>query len=432
MSDFEYEDEYEYENDESSVEIENVFYTAEDDMAADPARALRQFLQVVELDGGSTLWSVRALTRCVQLELRLRLEDEALQHFRSLLAVPVNKSEVNEAVSQLLSTLSDFTTSAGPIVRIYRVAMDALASNRRVWFSTGIRLLRFLVKIGDFTDFPQVADELFHSLIGPDSVVTNSVRFLATNLPQDQISGYLDLLALVLAVERDRTLAKRLYDDVVRKTVDSGVVDVRTVAALKSVGGEVALLSRQYRQAYEIFLEAFKAYQEAGDAGKAKQMLKLVVLCNLLSESNINPFDTREAKALLLADKEIAVYGEMKSHFDRDNLDALIQAAKLVAPAAGDQSSRMVDKILDLKRARLVEKMLTSGAVLSVRVDFLAMKMTCTADDMRKILLRLILAGRVSGKLEHGNFFRAEAPASVDLVREWALVLQKHQVALSS
>ena len=47
---------------------------------------------------------------------------------------------------------------------------------------------------------------------------------------------------------------------------------------------------------YNEFFEGFRNYQEAGN-GRAATCLKYVVLANMLALSDINPFDSREAKA---------------------------------------------------------------------------------------------------------------------------------------
>jgi len=45
-------------------------------------------------------------------------------------------------------------------------------------------------------------------------------------------------------------------------------------------------------------LEAFKCYQGVG-SGRAKSVLKYVVLVSILSQSTFNPFDNVEAKVYL-------------------------------------------------------------------------------------------------------------------------------------
>ena len=51
----------------------------------------------------------------------------------------------------------------------------------------------------------------------------------------------------------------------------------------------------RWQEAYDEFFEGFRNYQEAGNS-RAKDCLKYVVLANMLASSDINPFDSREAK----------------------------------------------------------------------------------------------------------------------------------------
>jgi COP9 signalosome complex subunit 2 len=56
----------------------------------------------------------------------------------------------------------------------------------------------------------------------------------------------------------------------------------------------ITYLTRPHR--YNAIFEGFRNYQEAGN-GRAATCLKYVVLANMLALSDINPFDSREAKA---------------------------------------------------------------------------------------------------------------------------------------
>ena len=55
------------------------------------------------------------------------------------------------------------------------------------------------------------------------------------------------------------------------------------------------LEEKEWMLAYNEFFESFRNYQEAGNSC-ATRCLKYVVLANMLASSDINPFDSREAK----------------------------------------------------------------------------------------------------------------------------------------
>lgn len=76
---------------------------------------------------------------------------------------------------------------------------------------------------------------------------------------------------------------------------DSSYVDYVYASVVREEGGRMYLEEKQWMLAYNEFFESFRNYQEAGNA-RATQSLKYVVLSNMLASSDINPFDSREAK----------------------------------------------------------------------------------------------------------------------------------------
>lgn len=78
------------------------------------------------------------------------------------------------------------------------------------------------------------------------------------------------------------------------------VADTRTVAILKECGGKY-LYMREHRwlEAYNELFEAFQTYQASGNSDKAKTLLDTVMVANLLCSSDINPFDSREARVYI-------------------------------------------------------------------------------------------------------------------------------------
>jgi COP9 signalosome complex subunit 2 len=58
-------------------------------------------------------------------------------------------------------------------------------------------------------------------------------------------------------------------------------------------------LTEEWDKAQTDFFEAFKNYDEAGSTQRI-QCLKYLVLANMLTESQINPFDSQETKPLVV------------------------------------------------------------------------------------------------------------------------------------
>ena len=60
------------------------------------------------------------------------------------------------------------------------------------------------------------------------------------------------------------------------------------------------VLSGNWARATEDFFDSFKNYDEAGSPQRI-QVLKYLVLANMLTGSEVNPFDSQETKPLVLS-----------------------------------------------------------------------------------------------------------------------------------
>ena len=70
---------------------------------------------------------------------------------------------------------------------------------------------------------------------------------------------------------------------------------------------------------YEQLNEAFRNYQQAGQNLRAKSCLKYVALTSMLSRSEINPFDAREAK-VFERDTDIVAMTQLRVHLQDSDL----------------------------------------------------------------------------------------------------------------
>lgn len=89
---------------------------------------------------------------------------------------------------------------------------------------------------------------------------------------------------------------KGLYDRC-SKIMQGGavVLNPRITGVIRECGGKLYMRAKEWKKANEDFFDAFKSYDEAGNIRRI-QCLKYLVLANMLSSSNINPFDSPEAK----------------------------------------------------------------------------------------------------------------------------------------
>jgi hypothetical protein len=85
------------------------------------------------------------------------------------------------------------------------------------------------------------------------------------------------------------------------------------MGVIRECGGKMHMAQREWEKARTDFFEAFKNYDEAG-AQRRIQCLKYLVLANMLMNSDINPFDSQEAKPYK-SDPEIVAMTDLVSAY---------------------------------------------------------------------------------------------------------------------
>lgn len=82
------------------------------------------------------------------------------------------------------------------------------------------------------------------------------------------------------------------------QSLNSVVNDPRVIAIIKETGGKIYMSEKNWAKALDEMFESFKNYQESGNT-RAKTVLKYVILASILSGSEINYAETREAKVYM-------------------------------------------------------------------------------------------------------------------------------------
>ncbi|GLE02439.1 hypothetical protein PINS_up011277 [Pythium insidiosum] len=281
----------------AAIELENTFYEAEDfRQRGDLTSALEYFERVVTLEKDvstpeNSKWSFQAYQNIVKLAVSSARWDAMVTNYQAMLQfLPyVTLNESTESISSILDVVSAAAgaDSAAYVTKMYEVTLDRLQNlnNERLWFSMNVKLGRLYLDMSQFKELRRLLDQLYAFCQTPDGVPDASK---ATML--------LDVYALDIQLCGATKNSKKLRE-IYPKTLDldAAVADPRIMGVIREEGGKMYLEERQWMQAYNEFFESFRNYQEAGHV-RATQCLKYVVLANMLASSDINPFDSREAK----------------------------------------------------------------------------------------------------------------------------------------
>ncbi|RQM29770.1 hypothetical protein B5M09_012193 [Aphanomyces astaci] len=245
--------------DETAIKIANTFYEADDCKTSNPTRALELYLQVLSLHQGTAddvkdpeNFQFKSLENVVKLCATLNKPDAMLQHYREVLTLlpHVTRNEFTDTVNSILDLVSSLPSARGIVSTTYEITLDALkcAHNDRLWFQTNVKLGRLYLEMGEAAPVKRVLMELHESCKTPDG-----------------------------------------HDDLAKAT---SLLDV----VIREEGGKMYMAEGQWHLAYNEFFESFRNYQVKKDTQCLSLTDMYVVLANMLASSDINPFDSREAK----------------------------------------------------------------------------------------------------------------------------------------
>jgi len=398
---FEYEsddDQYggeEEDGDEEAIQIENTYYEADDNKHNFPEQALEQFQKVVQLEnakGPEVVWRFKALQNIVILCSRINRFDEMATRYRELLSYmdQVTRNDASEAINTVLDSVSS-ASDLTKLETIYELTLDALkaTANQRLWFSTSVKLAKLHLELGDVQKLQRMVRNLHKTCQKPDG--------------SDDISKgshLLEVYALEIqmcALTKNSLRMKEIYPKTINLT--SAIADPRNIAVIRESGGKMYMSEKKWEAAYNEFFEAFKNYQETGNATRAKIMLKYVVLANMLALSSINPFDSREAK-VYQDDPEISAMASLRNAYENNDITTIDQL--LTNPSYRILSDAFIRSYLQdlLRNIRLQVLQNIIKPYRCISLDFLAKEINVPNEDVISLLVQLILDEKIFARID--------------------------------
>eukprot|EP00419_Tripos_fusus_P004346 CAMPEP_0172687490 /NCGR_PEP_ID=MMETSP1074-20121228/21711_1 /TAXON_ID=2916 /ORGANISM="Ceratium fusus, Strain PA161109" /LENGTH=452 /DNA_ID=CAMNT_0013506951 /DNA_START=40 /DNA_END=1401 /DNA_ORIENTATION=- len=421
-------DEFEYESDddpygggeeedgdEEAIQIENTFYEAEDNKQNFPEQALEQFQRVVALEsqrGSEVVWRFKSLQNIVILCARISKFDEMATRYRELLSYmdQVTRNDASEAINTVLDSVSS-ASDLSKLETIYELTLDALkaTANQRLWFSTSVKLAKLHLEMGDVQKLQRLVRNLHKTCQKPDG--TDDVS---------KGSHLLEVYALEIqtcTLTKNSLRMKEIYPKTINLT--SAIADPRNIAVIRESGGKMYMSEKKWEAAYNEFFEAFKNYQETGNARTAKVMLKYVVLANMLALSSINPFDSREAK-VYQDDPEISAMANLRTAYENNDIQTIDQL--LSNPSYRILSDAFICTYLQdlLRNIRLQVLQNIIKPYKCVSLQFLVKEINVSNEEVISLLVQLILDEKISARIDGTGGFLHVTGASTDVCKKFA------------
>lgn len=247
----------------------------------------------------------------------------------------------------------------------------------------------------------------------------------------------LEILALEIQMYTETKNKKRLREIYDQSTqVKSAIPHPRIMGVIRECGGKMHMSERElalilgkvavmlkvycnageYSKAQNDFFEAFKNYDEAGSPQRI-QVLKYLVLAHMLMGSDIDPFDSQEAKPYK-NDHQIQAMTNLVSAYQRREVH---EAEKVIrenkATIMNDTFIREhIDEVLRSLRTQWIVDIIKPYT--RIEVSYLArvsvvqrsavqqaepvmlQQLSISSDAVEEILVSLILDGRIKGQID--------------------------------
>ncbi|KAK7058616.1 hypothetical protein VNI00_002252 [Paramarasmius palmivorus] len=412
-----------------SVDMENMYYKAKGKKEDNPEEALKEFRAIVEKEPEKGDWGFKALKQSTKLLfLTLRRPHDALDTYTQLLTY--TKSAVTRNYSEkTINGILDYVGGGkgGPVEveileKFYQVTKDVLeeAKNERLSAKTNLKLAKLWLDRKEYGRLSRLIRDL-HAATGPAGDGDDQSQ-RGTQL--------LEIYALEIQMHNETRNFKKLKEIYnATNNVRSAIPHPRIMGVIKECGGKMWMGERQWNRASEDFFESFRNYDEAGSPQRI-QVLKYLVLANMLTGSEVNPFDSQETKPYK-NDPEIKAMTDLVDAYQRREVHSAEKILK------DNQSTIMSDSFISSYIGELLRSLRTQYLIDLIKpytrleLSFLSKQLNVTVQEVEDLLIGLILEGKVEGRIDQVGM-RLELDRKQSLEKKRYAALQKWTEALES
>ncbi|ENN70922.1 hypothetical protein D910_05592, partial [Dendroctonus ponderosae] len=396
--DFVFDTEYglEYSEDSTSepdVDLENQYYLAKGIKEDNAKGAIPAFEKVLELQGDVRgEWGFKALKQLVKIHFALKNYVETMKYYKELLGY-INNAVTKNHGEKSINSILDFTSNSTDIEmlqKFYETTLEALrkGKNERLWFKTNTKLGKVFLERGDFFKLSGIIKEL-----------KNSCKFEENDLDPHMGTQMLEIFALEIQMyteqKNDKKL-KKLYEKSLR--VRSAVPHPLIMSVIRECGGKMHLRAGEFDKAYTDFFEAFKNYDDSGNPRRIN-CLKYLILNSMLMKSDINPFDSQEAKPYA-NEQEIKTFMLLINAFQNSKIEEFVEIFEK------NKKSLMADPFIREHVEQLIKCVRGNAILLLVKpykiisIPFISKNLNIDEEEVENLLVSHILDGSIKGRID--------------------------------
>jgi len=179
--------------------------------------------------------------------------------------------------------------------------------------------------------------------------------------------------------------------------LSTDINEPKSMSVIKECWGKMYASMNNWDEAYNNFFEAFKMYQDIGNAN-AKSCLKYVILASMLSDDERNPFASQEAR-VLENHAEIVPMRTLLDGFEKDDITVFEKTLeKDKSMITNDSFIKEHMPALKLRlRSRVLVKLIKPYK--RVKLEWLCKHLNATMEEVENLVVNSILDGSVYGRI---------------------------------
>lgn len=298
-----------------------------------------------------------------------------------------------------------------------------------MWLEIQIKLGKLYLEKEEFQKLHTLIDELKKHCLGGDSQPEMKKKSSSVGAGGDfsQYDSYLlEVYCLEIQLCAETNDSKRLraiYPEV--EKLSTVINDPRVTGVIKEQFGKMFMKEKQWKKACDELFEGFKCYQEVANAN-AKTILKYVILASIISNSEINYADTREAK-VYQEDKEISALMNLRAAYEKNDYGDILEILNKIKK--DDFMERCLDDFM--RNIRLNALVLKIRPYKNVELSYLAKELQISEKEVKTLLVELILDQRIDGKIDQTEGKDSKTYLELSSAKKDVISKKKHQ-AISS
>ncbi|KAI7868604.1 PCI domain-containing protein [Spinellus fusiger] len=377
------------------VNMENMYYNAKARKEDDPEGAVAEFQSVVDAEEEKGDWGFKALKQMVKISFQLNRFEQTLLYYQQLLTY-IKSSVTRNYSEKSINNILDYVSTADNMSfmeRFYETTLESLfeSKNERLRVKTNLKLAKLWLDRKEYGRLNKILRQLHIACQKDDGT-------------DDQRKGthLLEVLALEIQMHtetKNNKKLKELYQQCI--SIKSAIPHPRIMGVIRECGGKMHMSEKQWDDAQTDFFESFKNYDEAGSPQRI-QVLKYLVLATMLTESQINPFDSQETKPYK-NDKEIVAMTNLVSAYQRKEIHEFEKVLNINrAYIMGDTFIRAyIDDVLKNIRTQVLIKLIKPYT--RINLEFISKQLNISVEEVEELLVGLILNEKIAGRIDQVN-----------------------------